>query len=88
MVDSIHPIKLYEYLAAGLPVVATRWREIEAMGAPVSLAEREEFAETIRLVIQSVSESGMSAEERREFARNNSWKQRYEQIRTILDAET
>jgi glycosyltransferase involved in cell wall biosynthesis len=88
MVDSIHPIKLYEYLASGLPVVATRWMEIEAMQAPIALAEREGFVETIRLVIQSVSESGMSAERRREFARNNSWKQRYEQIRTILDAET
>jgi len=88
MVDSIHPIKLYEYLAAGLPVVATRWREIEAMQAPVALAEREGFVETIRLVIQSVSESGMSAEQRREFARNNSWNQRYEQIKAILYAET
>jgi glycosyltransferase involved in cell wall biosynthesis len=39
LVDGVSPIKLYEYLAAGLPVVASRWAEIERIDAPVALAD-------------------------------------------------
>lgn len=38
LVNSIHPLKLYEYLACGLPVVATSWTELAALGSPARLA--------------------------------------------------
>jgi glycosyltransferase involved in cell wall biosynthesis len=37
LVDSIHPLKLYEYLASGLPVVASDWSELRSLGSPASL---------------------------------------------------
>ena len=37
LVDSVHPLKLYEYLAAGIPVVAARWRELELLDSPALL---------------------------------------------------
>jgi hypothetical protein len=35
LVDAVHPLKLYEYVASGLPAIAPEWRELLAMGAPV-----------------------------------------------------
>ncbi len=37
LVESIHPLKLYEYLASGLPVVATDWAELRSLCSPASL---------------------------------------------------
>jgi glycosyltransferase involved in cell wall biosynthesis len=82
MTHAIHPIKVYEYLAAGLPVVSTPMQETAAMGAPIALAAgAQEFAralETARL-------SGAAARlERQAYARRNSWDARYATIRAGL----
>jgi glycosyltransferase involved in cell wall biosynthesis len=48
LVHGINPLKLYEYMAAGLPVVASRWRALETLGSPAVLADDEEgFARAI-----------------------------------------
>jgi glycosyltransferase involved in cell wall biosynthesis len=36
LVSGIHPLKLYEYLASGLPVVATRWEELAQLDPPAT----------------------------------------------------
>jgi glycosyltransferase involved in cell wall biosynthesis len=40
-VDDINPLKLYEYMAAGLPVLATRFRQLELLGGPTHLVDGE-----------------------------------------------
>lgn len=48
LIDSVHPLKLYDYLAAGLAVVATRSAELERIAAPVALADSpDEFVTCI-----------------------------------------
>ncbi|MFN3869340.1 MAG: glycosyltransferase [Hyphomicrobiaceae bacterium] len=48
LVDSVHPLKLYDYLAAGLPVVATPWVELRRIAAPVRFAcSPHEFVDAI-----------------------------------------
>jgi glycosyltransferase involved in cell wall biosynthesis len=37
LVRSIHPLKLYEYLASGLPVVAVEWEELTYLNSPALL---------------------------------------------------
>lgn len=37
LIHSVNPLKLYEYMASGLPVVATRWQELENIGSPAFL---------------------------------------------------
>ena len=81
MVDSIHPIKVYEYLASGLSVVATRWPEIEAMQAPIALTERDGFTDALRDTLAVGRTEG--ADERQAYARANSWDARF---RTVLEA--
>lgn len=44
LVHSVNPLKLYEYMASGLPVVATHWKELEEIGSPALLSRSfEEF---------------------------------------------
>jgi SAM-dependent methyltransferase/glycosyltransferase involved in cell wall biosynthesis len=51
LVASANPIKLYEYLAAGLPVVSTRWEEILPFADVVRLADRDDFDAVIAQVL-------------------------------------
>ena len=52
LVHSIHPLKLYEYLASGLPVVAVEWEELQNLRSPATLtSDREHFVAAIREAI-------------------------------------
>lgn len=55
LIETVQPLKLHEYLAAGIPVVATPWRELEVLrermdpAVPLALAPRgSEFAAALR----------------------------------------
>lgn len=51
LIKYVNPIKMYEYLAAGLPVISTRWDEMERINAPVNLVESaDEFAGCLEIV--------------------------------------
>ncbi len=74
--DYAHPNKLYEYMACGLPVVSTKWEELEYIKSPAYLASNyEEFAEKIRIAL-GVKEKNKYIE----FAKANSWENRFEQL--------
>jgi glycosyltransferase involved in cell wall biosynthesis len=71
LVRSTSPIKMYEYLAAGLPVVTTPIPEAEALAAPGILrvaTTAEGFASALE-----DSLSGGMVEERQEIAKAYSW---------------
>jgi glycosyltransferase involved in cell wall biosynthesis len=53
LVQTIHPLKLYEYLASGLPVVAVEWEELRALRSPAVLCRtREEFIAAVEASVQ------------------------------------
>jgi hypothetical protein len=37
LVNSINPLKLYEYMACGLPTVSVSWEELRRIGSPARL---------------------------------------------------
>lgn len=81
LVHGVHPLKMYEYLACGLPVVATAWQELESLAAPVSLAyDAAQFAEYI---LRAAGEHGGEAE-RVAFAAQADWSQRLEAFLAAL----
>lgn len=74
-----NPVKVYEYLAAGKPIVSTRLPELEYMKNLVYLADTvEDFETSIR---KSLNEGNMQlVEERKKYAANHTWETRYHEI--------
>jgi glycosyltransferase involved in cell wall biosynthesis len=78
LVRGISPIKVYEYLAAGLPVVSLRWGELEREKLPVFLANKaSEFENGI---IKAISMSEDQKTKLRESVRSRSWEHRLENM--------
>jgi len=77
VVKSVNPIKLYEYMACGLPVVATRWEELDNIGSPAYLADNpHDFSVKLERAIK-VNDNIMYVD----FARKNSWTGRFKSLR-------
>jgi glycosyltransferase involved in cell wall biosynthesis len=82
-----NPIKLYEYLAAGKPVVSTALPEVceNASGLVYIARDEEDF---IRKVEEAVKEAESPNKElimrRINFAKENSWEKRIETIEKLL----
>ena len=81
-IEGIRPLKLFEYLAGGLPVVCTRWPEVEHMGSPASFySTQEEFIETV----QSVLGNPPPAETAKAFAKDHDWSKSFAKLIDSLD---
>ena len=78
------PIKFYEYLAAGLPIVASRLPDLEPLRSYAYLVEdREEFARALQ---EAVAEEGDEKRRSRMLeSGKHSWEARCEQLDSILD---
>lgn len=76
LIHSVNPLKLYEYMASGLPVVATRWRELENIASPAHLCRTsEEFKQGILDAVQAPN-----SELNRAYAKNLDWSHRCSQL--------
>ncbi|HKQ63055.1 MAG TPA: glycosyltransferase [Candidatus Polarisedimenticolaceae bacterium] len=79
-----NPLKLREYLAAGLPVVSTRLPEVERYAELVQLADGP--AEFVGAVARALHQRSADEARRRAAAmRGESWETRVEEISTILE---
>lgn len=76
------PLKLYEYLAAGKPVVAADLPGNRGHGSRVELVgSRSERANALR---RALARGDADPEERTAFVRTNSWDRRYAQLTEFL----
>jgi glycosyltransferase involved in cell wall biosynthesis len=73
LVHTVNPLKLYEYLASGIPVVAAAWDELRAAKSPAHLYERPEaFPGLLRAALASPPDrAALTA-----FARQADWSNR------------
>lgn len=84
-----NPVKVYEYLSAGKPVVGSKLPELAQFGELVyCAADAEEF---VRCVGQALDEKGSYAKDlqvrRIEFARNQTWHQRAQSLLAVTEDE-
>lgn len=83
LILATNPVKLYEYSALGLPVVATPIPEVMQAGLEVFIgADSSAFAEAIRTAV--ASDSAAKIAERRRFAERNSWAARVDQLAALV----
>ena len=81
VVQTVNPIKLYEYMACGLPVVATRWEELELINSPAFLCDDpHEFSKKLKTAINSGKK-----DEYIEYSKMHSWDESYEKIIRLLE---
>jgi glycosyltransferase involved in cell wall biosynthesis len=80
--DAVFPVKLFEYLAAGLPVVATPLPSLNQYRDYCVLAA--DAGSFLSALDQTVKNPSQSAPQRKAYARQNSWESRVEQISNFL----
>jgi hypothetical protein len=78
---AIHPVKLYEYFASGLPVVATDLEEIRRIGSPALLPRGE--AEWVDAVRSALSLGKLPAHTA--FAARHDWSRRFAELMAFLE---
>lgn len=81
--ESLNPIKLWEYLAAGKPIVATKVAGFRDYPELVYLAnDREEFTHAISEALREPAD--LKSKLRQAEARKNSWSDRVDQIEQVM----
>jgi glycosyltransferase involved in cell wall biosynthesis len=84
LTGSIFPMKVYEYLAAGLPVVAT---PLPALADVEAVATASDATGLAHLIEQALAEdSAAQRAERSRLARAHSWDQRLREIAIAIEA--
>jgi len=84
LTDGIFPLKVYEYLAAGLPVVATR---LPALADVADVRLADDAGQMIRELERALhSDSPERRTERSVRARANNWEARLEEISGLIEA--
>lgn len=77
LTDAINPVKLYEYLSAGIPTVTTRLREIEDISGPFKISStKDELVEDIKDCINCYYKK----EDLINYAKKNTWDERFSLI--------
>jgi glycosyltransferase involved in cell wall biosynthesis len=81
LTETINPIKIFEYLATGLPSVSVRLDELERLKSPTLLTETpQDFIDALREAVKR----GRGLPEFLAFAEANSWQKRYELIKSRM----
>jgi teichuronic acid biosynthesis glycosyltransferase TuaH len=85
LTEGVDPVKLYEYISWGLPIVALKYSEIERFSEFVEFYETAQ--ELVRVVSRMCSEGFVrkyTEEQRATFVRGNTWDARGRQVRQEL----
>jgi glycosyltransferase involved in cell wall biosynthesis len=79
---SVFPMKTYEYLAAGRPVISTPLETLDDVPEVIKAATAEEFAERLQEAMETDSDTLRA--ERSRLAQSHSWESRLDQIADAL----
>jgi glycosyltransferase involved in cell wall biosynthesis len=83
LTEAVNPIKYYEYLASGLPVVAPILRELSMINGPVCTYDHD--VTFICALKQALKEREAGPESLQSFAAGQTWLERFKKVSTIVD---
>jgi len=84
LIHATHPVKIYEYLAAGKPVVTTNLDELKPMADLCYIAKnKDDFLEKLDIALKENDSEHL--QKRIEFASKNTWQDRFEALYSKLD---
>lgn len=85
LIRDVNPVKLYEYLSMGKPVVVTQYEEIKEFTDYLYLAyDYDEFSEKLGKALNEKKDNDL-IEMRIDFARKNTWEKRVHEINELID---
>lgn len=79
---SVDPVKLYEYMALGKPVVSTRLPEVERFSGVLQIADTHQ--EFIREIARTLQGPETLSTQRRELAAANTWQHRASLVEELI----
>jgi len=80
--EGLVPLKMFEYLAMGKPIVSTESKVLRPFNEVISLSKEDDFVESIEIVLaEKTKESAKSA---REMAMEYSWENRINEYSTAV----
>lgn len=84
--ENISPLKLYDYLAAGIPIASVNFPAAREFSPYIHLADSpEDFAQAVRNALADTAPERCQA--RRAVAAEHTWERRVEQLSTLLQAQ-
>ncbi len=82
----VNPLKVREYLAAGLPTLSTPLPEVVALAAEVEIAITKDANDVVHwLEHTAANDSAAARRERRSYIEPHSWRERSAQLRRTLE---
>ncbi|MBV6750885.1 glycosyltransferase [Pseudomonas chlororaphis] len=82
-----NPVKVYEYLSAGKPVVSVKLPELGQFGNLVNTAENPtEFIAAVRDILEQLPETDSARQARQQFAQTQTWKHRAVALLEAIDS--
>ncbi|WP_191621837.1 glycosyltransferase [Microbacterium caowuchunii] len=82
LTEAMSPLKVYEYLAAGRPVLATDLAPVRGLDDRVLLADS--VADFVDLIDRALALGVADEDRRRRYVTDNAWSTRHEQILSLL----
>jgi glycosyltransferase involved in cell wall biosynthesis len=77
LIHQVNPLKLYEYLASGLPVVSVEWEELRRLNPPAFLARTSnDFAQHLEAALKHTGDRSAL----KDYAQGFDWNQKINQL--------
>jgi glycosyltransferase involved in cell wall biosynthesis len=77
LINCTNPLKLYEYLAAGIPVVSVSWEEVRKINSPALLSDNDEdFIAKISVALERKWDKNSL----KDFSRRRDWENRFDEL--------